>query len=380
MKHRKYPPYAIWVLLLIMAGCLEPYLPPSSPTNVGYLVVDGFLNTTGTITVRLSRTTTIADTKSPPVVTGAAVFVEQRSVKSYPLQEQAGTGVYALSGLVVDPAGLYRLRVRVGAKDYFSDYVEVKQSPPIDSVYWEADELKNGVQIWVAAHDPTSKARFYQWTYEETWQHDAFYNSRYIIQNGAPVLRPSNESIYRCWSTENSSKISLGSTEKLAEDVIHYPLTFLDRDSRKISSIHGKYSILVKQNTLSEEAFSYWQQLQKTTENLGGLFDPLPSQVVGNMHPPVNTPGPVLGYFSAGSVTELRIFIDATQLPDYLQVTHNASDCPLVDLQGPFSPPLSELPNGFPLATPSPATTSPGACIDCRADGGTVTKPAYWPN
>ncbi|MEJ7664694.1 MAG: DUF4249 family protein [Hymenobacter sp.] len=50
------------------------------------------------------------------------------------------------------------------------------------------------------------------------------------------------------------------------------------------SKLYYLYSILVRQYALTPEEFAYWDKLRKNTENLGTLFDPLPSQLSGNVH------------------------------------------------------------------------------------------------
>jgi hypothetical protein len=299
---------------------------------------------------------------------------------------ETADGVYTKSGLTIGLTKKYRLRVRTSsvtpttAKTYFSEFIDLKQSPPIDSVFWEAVPEKEGVQLYVVTHDPTKLSRYYQWEYVETYQHDAFYNSPYIMMGGKPVRRPVGTEVNRCWSTENSTRINVGTTENLSEDVIIFPLTFISKGSPKLSSLHGYYSILVQQTSLDEQGFKFWQQLQKTTESLGGLFDPQPYQVTGNVYGTGNAATEVvLGHFGGGAVSEKRIFIDPLNVPDYTKGNVFPVPCELFNLEGPGSPPLSFLPDGLALVLDSPATTSPGACIDCRAAGGTTIKPPYWP-
>src|SRR5205085_5124378 len=76
-----------------------------------------------------------------------------------------------------------------------------------------------------------------------------------------------------------------------------------------------KYSILLEQKALTEEAYNYWLNLKKNTESLGGLFDPLPSEITGNIHSLRNPNEAIIGYFSGGSVEKKRIFINANEIP-----------------------------------------------------------------
>jgi hypothetical protein len=78
-----------------------------------------------------------------------------------------------------------------------------------------------------------------------------------------------------------------------------------------------RYSILVKQDALTAEGFNYWQNLKKNTEQLGSIFDAQPSELQGNIHCITNLSEPVIGYISAGSTSQLRIYVDNSELPTW---------------------------------------------------------------
>jgi hypothetical protein len=144
--------------------------------------------------------------------------------------------------------------------------------------------------------------------------------------------------------------------------------------------------MLVKQVALSEEGYNYWLNLYKTTENVGGLFDPMPGQVIGNI---VNVQDPseiVVGFFSAATVQEQRIFIDKDDLPERYS-TYLSPQC-LIDsimLEDLRKYPDTKLlistiysQGGFPVLLGY--TSTENSCIDCRTyGGGKLEKPDFWP-
>ena len=104
-------------------------------------------------------------------------------------------------------------------------------------------------------------------------------------------------------------------SEKLENDVIYLnPIAFIPGDSEKLMT---KYSVMVKQYALTKEAFDFWQTLKKNTESLGSIFDAQPSQLTGNIKNVNNPEEPVLGYISAGTVQQKRIFIAKAELPNW---------------------------------------------------------------
>jgi hypothetical protein len=154
------------------------------------------------------------------------------------------------------------------------------------------------------------------------------------------------------------------------------------------------YSILVKQRAISKDEFTFLEQLQKTTESVGGLFDPQPSQVPGNIHNLTDPSSTILGYFGAGDTKDQRIFVDFSELPDPLQVFPRNPNCQpdticvvpsiprayqcTLDLQNMDGSEYigSALYTG-PFITGYTKTTY--HCSDCRSQGGTLTRPTYWP-
>ncbi|MES1224199.1 MAG: DUF4249 family protein, partial [Bacteroidota bacterium] len=75
--------------------------------------------------------------------------------------------------------------------------------------------------------------------------------------------------------------------------------------------------VLVKQEAIDKETFSYMQTLKKITEQSGSVFDPQPSTINGNIHCINDSKEIAIGYVYASSVTEKRIFIDNSEVPHW---------------------------------------------------------------
>jgi hypothetical protein len=374
--------YSLLILLYtgFITGCVEPYAPPVIDSDTNYLVVDGFVNSTdGTATVKLSRAIPLSSTDSPPPETNATIFVEDDKGNRTALQGgQAGN--YTGSGIPIDMGSKYRLRIRTfDTKEYLSDYIELKESPPIDDLKFIPGD--NSISIVVSTHDDSGNSRYYQWSYDETWEYTAVYMSGLIYENDSVQSRPYDEYIHRCWQTTSSKHIIINSSEKLQEDVIHeFPVVNISKGSQKLFI---KYSMLLRQRVLTREAYDYWAELQKTTESLGGLFDPQPGKVTGNIHSVNDAAEPVLGYFSGGSVQQKRFFIGLLDLPNNLKAYQGIGNCVqdtvLLEDLPEYSASFNEL---LGTATKGPITIgytyTSKSCADCRTQGGTTTKPEFW--
>ena len=88
-----------------------------------------------------------------------------------------------------------------------SDYVELKATPPIDSITYGKSPKSDGLTIYMHAHDPANNTRFYQWTYQETWEYTAGYFSSLKIKDGVVVVQ--DENIYQCWNSRPSTEINI---------------------------------------------------------------------------------------------------------------------------------------------------------------------------
>jgi hypothetical protein len=375
----------IKLLFLLLVGCLDPYSPTIIQQNLNILVVDGFLNATSkSIQVKLSRTLPIYTDTAYQVEKNATVVLEEENGPSQPLYETSD-GTYVMQNLNLSYAKKYRLFIKTTTDEYASEYITLNQSPSLDEVTWEA--TTDGVKIFVNAHDPTNQTRYYQWKFWETWQYTADYFSAYTYKNDSILYRNTDEFTYVCYKTEPSNKLILKSTTQLSDDVVNdFQIHLVPKGSRKVAT---RYRILVQQRALDEDAYNYLVQLQKTTETVGGLFDPLPSQVTGNMFNVHDASQPVIGYFMGGSVEEKMIFINRNELPAMLLIFDNdLVNCPIdtvASTEVPSSFPNQQLLEGYPPnSNIEPYEHNfflivPKHCTDCRLkDNGTTTRPDFW--
>ncbi|HLI92810.1 MAG TPA: DUF4249 domain-containing protein, partial [Puia sp.] len=228
-----------------IAGCVQSYISPYKSPPTGYLVVEGFISGNGPTRYTLSRTIPLPGDSVIPKVTGATLQVEGTDNSVYPLTEQ-GNGEYGADSLPLSLNVKYRLRVGTpNGKSYLSAYVPYKPTPPIDSVNWAQNSA--GVNIYVNTHDPAGATRYYEWSYDQTYQYTAAEASSFIYDAATNSVdpRPDSLQIFTCWKDEPSTRIVVGTSSGLAQDEIYrLPLVQILPNTQPLSVL---YTLLVTQ-------------------------------------------------------------------------------------------------------------------------------------
>lgn len=358
-------------------SCQKPIDIKTTTTNFNILVVEGLINVADSTKINLSRTVIIGNKTTANPEIGATVTIETAQAAIATLTEKA-KGTYVTPVLNLDKTKQYRLRVklRTGAT-YLSDLVDVKVTPPIDSVGYTVKS--DGIQVYANTHDDSNNSRYYLYNFSETYKFNT-YDRSFLIYDKGLRDRTTAEDITTCFATSPSNKIVLYSTAALTKDVAYQaPIIFHESTSEKISI---RYTILLTQTAITKEAYRFWENLKTSTESLGSIFDAQPSQLVGNIHNVANATEPVIGYISAGTTQTKRIFIDRKELPSDFKVKYPFS-CSLgiaspVFFEGILNPyvPLYHYvePN---VGATNDAWYTDKKCGDCRFRG-TLKQPDFW--
>jgi hypothetical protein len=371
------------ILTIFFYSCQKPIDLKATTTNANILVVEGLINAGSDSTkIKLSRTVIIGNKNSTNPEGGATVSIENAQAAVATLIEIA-KGTYALPVLNLDKTKQYRLRIKTtNGKIYLSDLTDVKTTPPIDSVGYTVKS--DGIQIYLNSHDVTNNSRYYIYNYTEAWRFDSKYISSLISDGTNILVRTTAQNITSCFGNSTSANIVLNSTAALNQAVTYQtPITNIDATSEKISI---RYSILVTQTALTKEAYAFWENLKKSTEQLGSIFDAQPSQLIGNIHNIADASEPVIGYISAATTQSKRIFIDKFDLPPNFKTVypHNCSADTALFKDVPNT--ILPLKSGLIILAPAlhPITgnqigytfTSP-LCGDCTVRG-TKKQPIFW--
>jgi hypothetical protein len=139
-----------------------------------------------------------------------------------------------------------------------------------------------------------------------------------------------------------------------------------------------KYSLLVGQHALSEPAYQFWEQLRINSESQGGLYERQPLPVEGNLHNMTNPSLKVLGFFSATTLSQKRLFIDGIR---DMGIEYDSICSPTILGPGGFRKfTRFDFPVYYRYFDDVGLRIIDADCIDCRKYGGVLIKPDFWPN
>ena len=301
-------------------GCIEPF-EPEVPSYDSNLVVEGqILEGNQPATVRLSRSFGLSEQR-PLWIQNAMVGIRDDTGGEIPLTE-IEPGLYQSDPSLYKgiPGNSYQLFFEVEGASYESSWMLMKDGASIQDMYWQLEnqngdnESPEGVQFYLSTSDPEQETRYYRWTYTETWEFLVPYPAIGVWnrQTDRPDYYEPDSIPQRCWRMDTSSQILIATTEGLSEDkVVDLPIHQVSTQENKL---RHKYSLLVNQYSISEETYQFYKQLKTTTEDLGTLFDPIPTEVRGNISNINDPEEPILGFFSADGFDSRRIFITKSEL------------------------------------------------------------------
>jgi hypothetical protein len=181
-----------------------------------------------------------------------------------------------------------------------------------------------------------------------------------------------------CWISNNSDVINIKNTSIIEEDRINkYPLALV---SNLTDRLRVKYSILVNQYSLNEDEYLYWEKLQNISEQVGGLYDMIPSAIPSNVYCLDDPNQKVLGYFSVSANSSRRIFIRDRFAGVVTPYTDNVCIADTVFGGGPIRYLNTSVWVIIDHPIPPPAyrvLTRNKGCYDCTTRGTNI-KPDFW--
>lgn len=370
------------LLLLLCWSCKEPFEPEVSNVDHSILVLEGHIEVGGgESSISLGRTRPVYDSVARIPIRWAIMSLEAENGASWSLYHEED-GRYFLRDSLPEQQN-YRLRILTDGQVYLSDWLIPIVTPEIPEISFEKKEGE--VVIYVSTQG-NEGARYFMWEYEETWIYQSPYRSSYKydpVAGDVVPLTPNDVLTFRCWSSDRSKQINISSSERYQNDYIHQKeLLKIDPLSEKLGE---RYSIQVTQRAIDQEAFIFWEAIRKNSNDIGGIFSPLPSIISSNIHNIDDPEEPVIGYLTAGKSAKKRQYINRRDVDPWRIVIDDYHTC-AIDTVIPRDYHAYFVQSIFvPL---SPYCAEGGGCIgyfaatrncaDCSMRGGVLERPEFW--
>ena len=299
--------------------------------------------------------------------------------------------------------------VTSNGREYVSDPLNVQGKSQLTNVYAEkavSDTGVEGVAIYLDSEPTQGNPKNYRYTYEETYKIIAPYwqENDFELTDYDPTTTPfptyNLEIVPReiqnriCYNTVFSSTIDQISTVGTGAGIQRHMVRFIGKENFIISH---RYSILVKQQVQSADAYSFYETLKSFSQSENVFSQVQPGALNANVRRVDGAEENILGYVEAVTVSERRLFFDyedffpGEELPPYaFGFNCNFQTSPLFTVRGCPQGVLDRVDLGLityyapydeslvPLATCiGPYVFVPRLCGDCTLLGDNV-EPDFW--
>ena len=393
--------YTLYILLfLLFNSCIEEITFNDSTFDKLLVVKANLTDEFKTQEVELSRINALNSNENA-FETNAIVTIVENSQKTFTFYESTN-GIYKSNLPFKAILGKqYSLHVKTkDGKTYISNSETIQGINNIDDIVAKAEIKPNGdegINIFVKSKTDDLNAKYYRYTYKETYKITAPQWSEYrlkIISDRPPYAVakvPHFENKRICYSSNISNNIIQAETASLGANSLEKSIRFILKNDQVFAS---RYSILVEQHVQSYEAYTYFNTLSKLSSSENIFSQSQPGFIQGNIFPENSLDKKVVGFFEVTSVSRKRVFFNrievypgqAIKTPDYCQLI-----APLLTerVDGNISSPLiDQLKRGdsylFFNDNPTPSglykgeyLLTPKKCGDCRELGSNI-KPSFW--
>lgn len=368
------------LVLFILSSCVEEYWPDVSKYENLLVVSGGITDEDGPYTVSLSVSSSIDFAKYIPYPECQVTIMDDQGASEMLVETEPGVYQTSGKGIHGEAGRSYMLTIKTPeGKNYRSDYSYINEAVGIDSVYGvieyhqtnDPDVDDVGLQFYLDTDQSYSDSSYFFWEVTSTYEYHSDWTLDYLYE-GVFIKFHDPDTFYTCWKTEFIDNIYTRNTIGLSiPKISKFPLHYVTTETKKLSV---RYSLLVKQYVVDQNAQEYWGEISDMVADQGTLYSRQPYQVIGNIRNTVDPDEPVLGYFMASSVSSKRIFVNKPINVEFTYpVCYEDTDPRGFAYWPPFYWPIYAY-----LTDDDRYAHGPDKCFDCTLSGGTLDMPDFW--
>jgi len=328
-----------WILILLFFASCEQYFVPDIESQDGSLVFEGLVtNRLEKHYVKISKSLSYNQDSIFEKVSGFFVTIEDKAGNNYNLVEE-NPGYYFAQELFQGVVGSsYRMIAESpNGKKYLSNWEVLQPGAEVDSVHGEYAEKKilrynegmgyyeedtRGIQLLSNTSVKTESA-YYRYEYKVVYQNTQYYptipfGTTFFIARPATSLfidfvSVANANLYANQQIVNHP-VEFIEEEKMTRTLVIDSMEF-DEDGNRIFEIdeikYGQEGFLVQLNqySISEGGYNFWDAIYKQSNASGQIFDPVESQIEGNVYCEQDEEELVFGYFGASAITTNTVYL-----------------------------------------------------------------------
>lgn len=320
-----------YVFIFSMLGCIDPVSFKFEGQQEHLVVEAKFTNVESLNYIKLSESQSY---NSPynKFVEDANVYIASEEGEYYSFYYTESGLYYPETGAQGIAGHTYTLHVN----GYESQPVTMRPVVSVDSIYFAYDEqnqgaegekesrLQPGYQLFVDYQDPVDEDNFYRWSYKLDYEVDTQPEKHLLlgcINCPLPDPLPCCE---QCWVKEwRDDFIVTNDRLTNGQKVLRQSILFLPFERYR----NVRMKLQIYQHSITEEAYLFFSAIELQENSEGGIFDPPPSALKGNMFNPEDSDEQVIGIFDASTVSMYEVVIDSANIPYPMQEFVFWDDC-----------------------------------------------------
>lgn len=296
---------------MALMGCVEQ-IEIESNSYEDALVIEGIITSElEHQEILLSRTYRLEE-NGPSKESNAQVVVVTDGM-SFTFTEQEPGKYVSTEVFKAVPGKSYTLEVITSnGRKYASEPEHLIEAPDISTVYAERTSYKaeDGVAVFLDVNANEENSGYYLYDFVETFKIVSPFSfpRDLVYREGEFVEVPKTREEKVCFVSEPSQEIILANTNaQSTSDINKFLVRFIERENYRTAY---RYSILVKQHSISGDAFSYYETLKDFSDSESLFSQNQLGLINGNLYSVDDPEEKVIGFFSVAEVSSKRLFFD----------------------------------------------------------------------
>ena len=390
MKHTSIKKPILSLLYIILAAfsvsCIEDFNPDLGEADSNILVINGNICSDTVCYFNLSRSFGINDNvfNDPDKlrINNAKIKITGTDGSEW-MGYNVAKGEYRVKTGKLKSDVMYSLEVELGDVTFTSEPAYPLDSPEIEEAMCAQPRADMIVDVMVTDAPATDETpHYYRWTYEETWEVQAYYQAYFEYNPKYDKIFPITVYKGRGWQYAKYTSIIIANSSNFENNRIkNFRINKISNSDLRMQTL---YCCDIKQYAMTQAQYEYEQARLELSDNMGGMFAPQPSELATNIKASDKNHR-AIGYVGVyGKVGTYRLWISRSDVEydnifykNVKTLSEGDEDFALTD--------ADKYKKGYRVNDTyepfmSPWHWSPAFTVDVTTFGASLERPDFWPN